>query len=845
VELLERAQALGALGEAFAAAREGEGRLALVSGEAGAGKTVLLNRFLGDAGARRVLWGTCERLFTPRALGPFLDIAPELEAASPHAVVGAVTAQLRASGPAIVVLEDLHWADEATLDALRLLVRRLPGLPALVAASYRDDEPAPALRLVLGDLAGAPGIVRVGVPPLTRAAVAELCAPVGADADAVHAGTGGNPFYVTEVLAAGGDGVPVSVRDAVLTRAAALSAPGRALLEAVAVVPSRTELWLLEAVADGDLGPLDECLARGMLREADGHVAFRHELARQAVEEETPPGRRIALHRAVLAALAARAGTDPARLAHHAAAGGDQAAVLRHAPAAGARASALGAHGAAAAHYASALRYADELAASEQAGLYARHAQECLIHDQEAAALASFAAAEVRYRAAGDRRGEGDALAQRALPLWFLGRTGEAEAAARAAVELLTPGGDGPELARAYGTLTRLALLAQRDGDVRVWGERALAVAERAGDAAVQSDVLNSLGTAEYRAGEAGGLRRLERSLELARAAGLEEHIIRAWANLAGATVIARRYALAARYVEQGLAYAADRDLGSYAALLLVTGAECDLRRGAWARAEETARPLAERGSMLPLVRVGALVILARLRARRGDAAGGRAALADALDLAAPGELQQVAGLAAARAEVLWLDDDLDGVLAATEEAFALARACDDRWTLAELARWRERAGRAATVHAHPDDPYALAPAAAARRWDELGCPYDAALARLDCDDEPALQAALTELRRLGATRTANKAARRLRQLGVQPPRGPRASTLANPAQLTPRQLEILDLLCAGLGNAEIAARLYISAKTVDHHVSAVLRKLGVHSRRDAGRAARELGVGV
>jgi DNA-binding CsgD family transcriptional regulator len=194
---------------------------------------------------------------------------------------------------------------------------------------------------------------------------------------------------------------------------------------------------------------------------------------------------------------------------------------------------------------------------------------------------------------------------------------------------------------------------------------------------------------------------------------------------------------------------------------------------------------------------------------------------------------------------VLWLDDDLDGVLAATDEAFALARACDDRWTLAELARWRERAGCTASVPAHPDDPYALEPAAAARRWEELGCPYDAALARLDCDDEPALQAALTELRRLGATRTANKAAGRLRRLGVQPLRGPRATTLANPAQLTARQLEILDLLCAGLGNAEIAERLYISAKTVDHHVSAVLRKLGVHSRRDVGRAAREMGVRV
>jgi DNA-binding CsgD family transcriptional regulator len=846
MELLERSQALGTLAAAFAAAGSGDGRLALVSGEAGAGKTALLSRFVADAAARRVLWGSCERLFTPRALGPFLDVVPELADASPHAVVAAVTAELR-GGPAIVVLEDLHWADEATLDAFRLLARRLGGLPALVVASYREDEPAPGLRLVLGDLAGRPGVVRVGVPPLTRAAVGALCAPAGADADAVHAGTAGNPFFVTEVLAAAADGVPVTVRDAVLARAAGLSEPGRALLEAVAVVPSRMELWLLEAIPCGDLGALDECLARGMLRATDSHVSFRHELARQAVEEATPPGRRIALHRAVLAALGARPGVDPARLAHHAAAAGDEAAIRRHAPAAAARAAALGAHAAAAAHYAAALRVAAELPAGDQAALHARYAQECALCHREETAVAEFAEARRRYRGLGDRRGEGDALARRAVLLWFFGRTAEAEAAAHAAVDLLAAGGEGPELARAYGVLARQALLAQRDADVQAWGERALALAERCGDVALQAEALNTLGTGRFRAGDPGGRELLERSLALAREAGQDEHVVRALVNLGGVQLVERRYAAAARTIDEGLAYAAGRELGAYTALLLTTRADCDLRRGAWARAEETARSLAGRESALPVVRVEALAVLGVLHARRGAAAESRAALDAAHALAVPEELQQCALVAAARAEALWLDDDADGVLAATDYAFALARARDDRRILAELACWRARAGAPAAVAAPPGDPYGLElagdPSGAARRWRELGCPYEAAVAQLAGADEAALQAALLEFRRLGAARTANKAARRLRGLGAQPLRGPRPSTLANPAQLTGRQLEILELLCEGLGNAEIAARLYISAKTVDHHVSAVLRKLGVRSRQEAGRAARELGM--
>ena len=262
----------------------------------------------------------------------------------------------------MLVLEDMHWADEGTLDVLRLLGRRMEGVPALAVATFRDDEPGP-LRVVLGELATAIGVVRLELPPLSAEAVRTLAEPHGVDADALHRSTGGNPFYVTEVLSAPAAAIPATVRDAVLARAARLSPPARELLERLAMIPGSAEPELIDAADE----PLDECLLSGMTRLEGRAVAFRHELARLAVEAEVPPRRRAALHREVLDRLDAR-GADPARLAHHAEAAGDAAAVLRHAPVAGEQAARLGAHREAAAQYARALRWAGDLPAGERGG---------------------------------------------------------------------------------------------------------------------------------------------------------------------------------------------------------------------------------------------------------------------------------------------------------------------------------------------------------------------------------------------------------------------------------------------------------------------------------------------
>ncbi|HEV2148023.1 MAG TPA: AAA family ATPase, partial [Longimicrobiaceae bacterium] len=330
MELLERGPLLLELSRLLGEASEGRGRLAFVGGEAGIGKTALVRRF-GDMvrGQAPVLLGGCDPLSTPQPLGPLLDIADRLPGASIRLADGKdqlfrdVLASLSGTPrPLVVVFEDAHWADEATLDLLRFLGRRIDGCRALLIATYRDDEVGDRhpLRTVLGDVATAPGVRRLTLAPLSPEGVRALAAGSALDADELFRRTGGNPFFVTEILAAGGESIPLTVRDAVLSRAARLPPEARSVLDAAAVIGSRSEPWLLLEVTGSDPAALEACLAAGALCLQDEVLAFRHELAREAVLDVLSPARGLALHRAVLDALrAARPGpAELARLAHHA-----------------------------------------------------------------------------------------------------------------------------------------------------------------------------------------------------------------------------------------------------------------------------------------------------------------------------------------------------------------------------------------------------------------------------------------------------------------------------------------------------------------------------------------------
>ena len=831
----------------------------LVGGEAGIGKTALVQAFCLGLASARVLSGACEALQTARPLGPLVDIASETggelewlveRGSGPVDVLAALLGELRRQPPSVLVIEDLNRADGATLDLVRLLARRIESVPALVVLTYRDDEVGRTdpLRRALGELPPA-AITRLQLEPLSECAVGDLARPYDVDSAELHRLTGGNPFYVTEALAAGGATLPESVRDAVLARAARLPGCARALLDAVAIAPPRAEVWLLEEIAADELAFVEDGLTSGMLRVHRDGIAFRHEIERVAIEETMPPDRRHELHGRALRALAGpprRA--DLARVAHHAEAAGDVDAVLEFAPAAGERAAEFGAHHESAAQFSRALRFADGLPGGDRARLLERRSYECYLIHAIDDAIDARRLALAEHRARRDRRREGDTRRWLSRLAWFAGENAEAEAEARAAIRLLEPLPSSPELAMAYSNMAQLRMLAGDVAGARSWGERAIELAERLGYADVLVHALNNVGSAELAGGAQAGVAKLERSLRIAADAGLEEHVARAHTNLAVAAIETRDYDLGLPHLEAGLEYCSERDLDSWRVYMTGWKARADLEQGRWDDAAAAAVTVLERPGVPIASMICPLVVLGRLRARTGHG-DVWAPLEEARRLAEPtGELQRVGPVSAARAEAHWLAGRSDLVGPETEAALALAVRTENAWAVGELSVWRRRAGIAEAPPGKAAGPYRFElegrPEAAARAWTELGCPYEAALARLESDREDELRLAHEELQRLGARPAEGRAARLLRERGARDlPQGPRRVTRSNPAGLTGRQLEVLALLADGMRNAQIADRLVLSRKTVDHHVSAILRKLDVGSRTEAAAEAGRLGI--
>ncbi len=854
MELLEREQSLADLSAWLNTAVQHGGCTTLIAGEAGIGKTALLQEFSSRQSAARVLWGACDALFTPRPLAPLHDIARQTQGrlsatlssgASRDAIFTAVLDELERT-TALIVFEDVHWADEATLDLLKYLGRRMHRIRAMLVATYRDDELSPRhpLRMVIGELPHA-STHRMSLAPLSEAAVTRLARQANRGAKGLYDTTAGNPFFVTEVLAGAGEAVPATVRDAVLARTGRLSRDARQLAELVCVVPGRTEPWLLEQIARPDESAIESCLSIGMVRYDDHSLAFRHELARRALEDSLSQLRRQLLHARVLEALAARPHIPAARLAHHADGARDGLKVLRYAPLAATEAASVGAHREAAAHYQAALRYADSLCPAEHARLQEQLVYECYLTGEYGRALGAQQSALEIWRAQGQPLKEGDALRWLSRLSWFVGNTTQANHYCFDAIATLESLPPSPELAMAYCNRAGLALEAHEADSAIESAQRAIALAQPSANKEILCDALNTLGTMRLIIGDTSGWADLNRSLELALAAGLQEQVASAYTNLLAMAVSRRQYEQASAYLHAGLTYCEERDLDFCRPYILAYSARLRFEQGDWNGASEDVEAVLRHPRTTPITRIPALRTLAHLRVRRGDPdVSGPVQEARALAGPTPG-LQRAGMLAVVCAEAAWLAADPEGVVREVQAVYELTRRRRDPRMNGELAAWLWRVGALSEKPVDIAEPYAQEISGdwsgAASTWRTLGCPYEHASLLAWHGAETDQREALTILKQLGAVPATQSLRRRMRAQGVRRiPRGARTSTRRNPFGLTKREAEILALLSEGLRNTTIAKRLFVSPRTIEHHISAILAKLNVQSRAEAVALTRE-----
>lgn len=858
--LLERQTQLRQFEALLAEARHGHGHVAALLGEAGAGKTALIEAFAGSVGSAAILRSACEDLAIPDPLGALYDLAREAQWQLPRAIdawqgrrlplFSAALDVFEAKGPSLLIIEDLHWADDATLDFVRFLGRRIANTHILLVITARTDRSEGQMRVrrALGEIP-AGNVQRIDVPLLSESAVLALAEAAERDGDAIYRASAGNAFFVTELLAAeNGTALPASVRDAVLARAERLSAGARSMLDAVSVFPRRAEAWALSGLCGvAAAGQLAECVEHGLLEDLGDGYAFRHEIARTAIEMALTPSLRRRYNEQALAALRENPDIAKARLVHHAVEALDLAAVRELAPIAAREASRVGAHRDAAGYYEVALRHSEGLPMESLAALYEGRAFECHLIGRVDAAIEAQGQARLLQQALGDRLREGDSLRCLSRFSYLVGDREAADRFGAQAVALLETAPDSAELAMAYSNLSQLAMLAERLDETLSFGGKAVELAERLGRRDILCHALNNLGGAGQWLDFAKGQRDLARSLDIALEENFQEHAARAFTNCACLEMNRLSLARAQSFLERGIAYCVENDLATWRDYMRGVQAQLFLQRGLWNDAAAVAHEVIDDEATTALVRYPSLVALARLRIRRGDPSAGPVLDEMKRFLGKGMELQRLLPYAAVMAELAWLGqgDPQEALrLIGVAEGLSPTRA-----VFGELAMWRQLL----LPDGDPGETTAMAEPhrlllrgewrGAAEGWRAMGAPYEQALALLQ-GDEAARREALDILEALGARPVAQHARGLMRQSGISHiARGPRQATRSNQAGLTQRQMEVLQLIERGFSNKKIAAHLTISPKTVDHHVSAVLEKLEAVSRGEAAAAARASGL--
>jgi len=863
MELVERAGFLTILQSHFNDVAKGEGHAVFVSGEAGIGKTSLVRAFCKELTDEcNIYQGTCDALFTPRPLAPLYDILLQM-----HEDVPAISGQIedRAAfftqffhdlknmrGITMLIIEDIHWADEATLDFIKFLARRITQLRCVFILTYRDNEihSRHPLRNVLGQLQSG-SFTRIQLPPFSRDAVDRLAQEKGYNGEDVYSISGGNPFYVNEILAGYSAGIPDNIKDSILSVYNRLDEKTKHIWQVLSVMPTAFDLRSLEKLEPNFIEAIESCLETKILIVDKGLIFFKHELYRRTVESSLSPLLRVALHKKILGLLleSFEENRKIEQIIHHAKNANEYDLVVRYAPVAARQAASVGSHIEATKLYLSAIEYYQGNDEDLLIQFYEAYAYECYLTNQIREAIIYSGKALNIWKKKNHTEKIGNCMRFLSRLWWFDGNRKQAESFAGQAIQALDSLPTSRAKAMAYSNMSQLKMLSDQVEDCMFWGEKAISMAKELNDDEILCHALNNVGDVQIRifSTRKQGIELLQESLNIALKNSYHEHAARAYTNLGHNGMLIKDYGLAKKAFDEGIQYCEERNLDSWTMYMLASLARVHFETGSWNDALKIAEDLLKGDYLPPPAKIFALVVVGSIRTRRGEA-DAYPLLNEAKSKAMQTmELQRIVPALSALLEYEWIK----GTRCIEEEVInntiSMMNQMGNLYENSEFAFWLKKARNQELPLQEVYEGYKLDNLKNVHRavtnWQNAGCPYEEGLALFEGDQDDKRKA-ISIIHKLGALAVYEKLKFEMRSSGIKSiPRGLRKSTQENPALLTDRELEVLQLLNEGMQNKEIAARLFISAKTVDHHISAILFKLDVNSRTKAVQEAIRLAI--